>query len=84
MAGSRLAFDPYPFSLLTMVVSLEAIFLSLFILMSQHRSGLQADRRSHLDLQINLLSEDENRNASNAPGGLQTSQASQAFDWHGS
>ena len=53
-------FDPYPFSLLTMIVSLESIFLSLFILMSQNRSGLQADQRNHLDLQINLLAEDEN------------------------
>ncbi len=43
-----------------MIVSLESIFLSLFILMSQNRSGLQADQRNHLDLQINLLSEEEN------------------------
>ncbi|MEO8663540.1 MAG: DUF1003 domain-containing protein [Bryobacteraceae bacterium] len=56
----RAAFDPYPFSLLTMIVSLESIFLSLFILMSQNRSGLQAEQRNHLDLQINLLAEDEN------------------------
>jgi uncharacterized membrane protein len=54
------AFDPFPFSLLTMIVSLESIFLSLFILMSQNRSSLQADQRNHLDLQINLLAEDEN------------------------
>jgi len=53
-------FDPFPFSLLTMIVSLEAIFLSLFILMSQNRASRQADHRSHLDLQINLLSEREN------------------------
>jgi uncharacterized membrane protein len=53
-------FDPFPFVFLTMIVSLESIFLSLFILMSQNRSGLQADQRNHLDLQINLLSEDEN------------------------
>lgn len=53
-------FDPYPFSLLTMIVSLESIFLSLFILMSQNRTGHEADRRNHLDLQINLLAEDEN------------------------
>jgi uncharacterized membrane protein len=52
-------FDPFPFALLTMIVSLESIFLSLFILMSQNRSGMQADQRNHLDLQINLLSEDE-------------------------
>jgi uncharacterized membrane protein len=57
-AGSR--FDPFPFSLLTMIVSLESIFLSLFILMSQNRTGIQADQRNHLDLQINLLAEDEN------------------------
>jgi len=53
-------FDPFPFSLLTMIVSLESIFLSLFILMSQNRSGIQAEQRNHLDLQINLLAEDEN------------------------
>ncbi len=53
-------FDPYPYSLLTMIVSLEAIFLSLFLLMSQNRSNRQAEQRAHLDLQINLLSETEN------------------------
>jgi uncharacterized membrane protein len=53
-------FDPFPFSFLTVLVSLESIFLSLFILMSQNRSARQADQRSHLDLQINLLSEHEN------------------------
>ena len=58
--SGRTPFDPFPFSLLTMIVSLESIFLSLFILMSQNRSGIQADQRNHLDLQINLLSEDEN------------------------
>jgi len=54
------AFDPFPFPLLTTVVSLESIFLSLFILMSQSRASRQADQRNHLDLQINLLSEHEN------------------------
>src|ERR1700733_4681432 len=57
---SRFAFDPFPFQLLSTIVSLESIFLSLFILMSQNRSNIQADQRNHLDLQINLLSEDEN------------------------
>jgi len=52
-------FDPFPYQFLTFVVSLEAIFLSLFILMSQNRAGKQADSRSHLDLQINLLAEQE-------------------------
>ncbi|HUQ91193.1 MAG TPA: DUF1003 domain-containing protein [Bryobacteraceae bacterium] len=53
-------FDPFPFSLLTMIVSLEAIFLSLFVLMSQNRATRLADQRNHLDLQINLLAEHEN------------------------
>lgn len=54
------AFDPYPFGLLTTIVSLEAIFLSTFVLVSQHRQAALADhRRSDLDLQINLLSERE-------------------------
>jgi uncharacterized membrane protein len=52
-------FDAFPFPLLTTVVSLESIFLSLFILMSQNRSSRQADQRAHLDLQINLLAEHE-------------------------
>lgn len=53
-------FDPYPFQLLAMCVSLEAIFLSTFILISQNRQNRLAERRNHLDLQINLLSEQEN------------------------
>jgi len=52
-------FDPYPFNFLTLIVSLEAIFLSTFVLMSQNRMSYQADRRAHLDLQINLLAEQE-------------------------
>jgi uncharacterized membrane protein len=56
----KFAFDPFPFQLLSTIVSLESIFLSLFILMSQNRSNIQADQRNHLDLQINLLSEEEN------------------------
>jgi uncharacterized membrane protein len=52
--------DPYPFQLLALLVALEAIFLSTFILISQNRQGRLAERRSHLDLQINLLSEQEN------------------------
>jgi uncharacterized membrane protein len=52
-------FDPPPFGLLTTIVSLEAIFLSLFILTSQNRMSRQAERREHLDLQVNLLAEQE-------------------------
>jgi len=53
------SFDPYPFNLLTLIVSLEAIFLTSFVLMTQNRMTRQADRRAHLDLQVNLLSEQE-------------------------
>ena len=52
--------DPFPFTFLTLVVSLEAIFLSTFILISQNHDTRIAERRNHLDLQINLLSEQEN------------------------
>jgi uncharacterized membrane protein len=52
-------FDPFPFPLLTTAVSLEAIFLSLFVLASQNRLAHQADKRAHLDLQIDLLAERE-------------------------
>ena len=57
---SPFRFDPFPFQLLTLVVSLEAIFLSTFILITQSRQALLADRRNRLDLQINLLTEQEN------------------------
>ena len=53
------AFDPFPFGLLTMIVSLEAIFLSTFVLISQNRLAEVADQRADLDLQINLLAEYE-------------------------
>jgi uncharacterized membrane protein len=55
-----LRLDPFPFTFLTFVVSLEAIFLSTFILISQNHEEKLARRRNHLDLQINLLSEQEN------------------------
>ena len=52
-------FDPFPYGLLTMVVSLEAIFLSTFVLISQNRLSEEADRRADLDLHIGLLTEHE-------------------------
>jgi uncharacterized membrane protein len=52
-------FDPFPFSLLTLIVSLEAIFLSTFVLISQNHASAIADKRADLDLQINMLSEHE-------------------------
>ena len=52
-------FDPFPFPLLTTIVSIEAIFLALFVLASQNRLSRQADKRAHLDLQDDLLAERE-------------------------
>ena len=52
-------FDPYPYGLLTTVVSLEAIFLSTFVMISQNRLSEEADRRGELDLHIGLLTEAE-------------------------
>jgi uncharacterized membrane protein len=53
------AFDPFPFALLTMIVSLEAIFLSIFVLISQNRDAKIADLRQEIDLQINMIAEEE-------------------------
>ena len=52
-------FDPYPFTFLLFVVSLEAIFLSILVLIGQRTSARESERRHHLDLQINLLAERE-------------------------
>lgn len=57
--SKTLRFDPYPFALLCMLVSLEGVLLSTFVLIKQNRMSQRADQRSHLDLQINLLSEKE-------------------------
>jgi uncharacterized membrane protein len=52
-------FDPYPFGLLTLIVSLEGVLLATFVLISQNREAALADKRADLDLQISLLSEHE-------------------------
>lgn len=52
-------FDPFPYGLLTMIVSLEAIFLATFVLISQNRMSKTSERRTDLDLHINLLAEHE-------------------------
>lgn len=52
-------FDPFPYGLLTMIVSLEAIFLATFVLISQNRLSEEAERRADLHLHIGLLTEHE-------------------------
>jgi uncharacterized membrane protein len=52
-------FDSFPYVFLTFAVSLEAIFLSTFVLISQNRQSARADRRSLIDLQVNVIAERE-------------------------
>jgi uncharacterized membrane protein len=52
-------FDEFPFVLLTTIVSLEAIILSIFVLISQNHQSALAELREEIDLQINLISEQE-------------------------
>ncbi|MEH2424018.1 MAG: DUF1003 domain-containing protein [Nostoc sp.] len=52
-------FDPFPYGLLTMIVSLEAIFLSTFVLISQNQLSEESEYRTNLNLQIGLLTEHE-------------------------
>jgi uncharacterized membrane protein len=52
-------FDPFPFGVLSVVVSSEAVFLTIFVLISQNRMSRQAEKRAHLDLQVGMLAEQE-------------------------
>jgi uncharacterized membrane protein len=52
--------DSYPFILLNLALSFQAAYASPIIMMSQNRQARLSERRNHLDLQINLLSEQEN------------------------
>jgi uncharacterized membrane protein len=58
IAGFK-AFDPFPFGVLALVVSAESVFLTIFVLISQNRMARAAERRSHLDLQVGMLAEQE-------------------------
>ncbi|HEV3353162.1 MAG TPA: DUF1003 domain-containing protein [Acidimicrobiales bacterium] len=57
LIGSAAVFDKFPYGLLTMIVSLEAIFLSTFVMVSQNRQAARADIRSQLDFETNLRAE---------------------------
>lgn len=52
-------FDPFPFGLLTLIVSLEAIFLSTFVMLSQNLQAKQSDLRAQLDYEVNVKAEKE-------------------------
>jgi uncharacterized membrane protein len=51
--------DPFPFGILALFVSSEGVFLTGFVLISQSRMARQSDWRSHLGLQVSMLSEQE-------------------------
>jgi uncharacterized membrane protein len=57
LLGSALVFDEFPFGLLTMIVSLEAIFLATFVMVSQNRQAARSDVRSQLDFENNVRAE---------------------------
>jgi uncharacterized membrane protein len=57
--GGLPAVDPYPFGALTVIVSLEAIFLSVFVLMSQNRQTAASDRRASIDMHMDAIAERE-------------------------
>jgi uncharacterized membrane protein len=59
IAGHR-TFDPFPYQLLNLVLAIEAVLLSTFVLISQNREARHADQWAHLDLQISMLAEQEN------------------------
>src|ERR1019366_6129291 len=53
------AFDPFPFGVLALVVSSESVFFTISVLISKSRMARQSERRSHLDLQVGMLSDQE-------------------------
>ena len=57
LLGAAVKFDPFPFGLLTMVVSLEAIFLATFVMVSQNRQAARSDIRAEIDFETNLRAE---------------------------
>jgi uncharacterized membrane protein len=59
VAPPALQFDPYPYGLLTFIVSLEGVLIATFVLIAQNRMSAHSNRRDHLNLQVDLLAEQE-------------------------
>ena len=74
------SFDPYPFGLLTLIVSLEAIFLSIFVLMAQSRESAVAELREEVSLQVVLRMEEEVTKTLQLVAGLYTRLGHQVSD----
>ena len=79
MFGLR-PFDPFPFGLLTLVVSLEAIFLAIFVLLAQGREASIAELREEVTLQVNLRTEAEVTKVLQLLAGLYTRQGHRLGD----
>ena len=73
-------FDPFPFGLLTLIVSLEAIFLSIFVLMAQSRESTIAELREEVSLQVVLRMEEEVTKTLQLVAGLYTRLGHQVGD----
>jgi uncharacterized membrane protein len=73
-------FDPFPFGLLTLIVSLEAIFLSIFVLMAQSRESAVAELREEVSLQVVLRMEEEVTKTLQLVAGLYTRLGHQVSD----
>jgi uncharacterized membrane protein len=58
-APVHLRFDPYPYGLLTFIVSMEGVLIATFVLIAQNRMSKQSDERDHLNLQVDMLAEQE-------------------------
>ena len=74
------AFDPFPFGLLTLIVSLEAIFLSIFVLMAQSRESAVAELREEVSLEVILRMEEEVTKTLQLVAGLYTRLGHQVSD----
>ena len=57
LSGLGFHFDRFPFGLLTMIVSLEAIFLATFVMISQNRQADRSEARAQIDFENNLRAE---------------------------
>jgi uncharacterized membrane protein len=78
--GGYPVFDPFPFGLLTLIVSLEAIFLTIFVLMAQNRESAIAEIREEMSLQVALRLEEESTKTLQLVAGLYTRMGYQLAD----
>jgi uncharacterized membrane protein len=59
LAPTPMRFDPFPYGLLTFIVSLEGVLIGTFVLLTQNRMAAHNDHRDRLNLEVDLLAEQE-------------------------